>query len=25
VEPPLIDVWDYGWQNGSVTEVEPTS
>jgi uncharacterized damage-inducible protein DinB len=25
VEPPLIDVWDYGWQDGRVTETEPTS
>ena len=25
VEPPSIDVWDYGYQNGGVTEVEPTS
>jgi uncharacterized damage-inducible protein DinB len=25
VEPPLIDVWDFGWQNGSVVEVPPTS
>jgi uncharacterized damage-inducible protein DinB len=25
VEPPLIDVWDFGWQDGRVTEVPPTS
>jgi len=25
VEPPPIDVWDYGLQDGRVTETEPTS
>jgi uncharacterized damage-inducible protein DinB len=25
VEPPPIDVWDYGWQDGRVTETDPTS
>lgn len=25
VEPPLIDVWDFGLQNGRVVEVPPTS
>jgi uncharacterized damage-inducible protein DinB len=25
VEPPPIDVWDYGWQDGRVVETEPTS
>jgi uncharacterized damage-inducible protein DinB len=25
VEPPFIDVWDFGVQNGSVVEVPPTS
>ena len=25
IEPPYIDVWDFGEQNGSVTEIEPTS
>jgi uncharacterized damage-inducible protein DinB len=25
VEPPLIDVWDYGWEAGTVTEIPPTS
>jgi uncharacterized damage-inducible protein DinB len=25
VAPPDIDVWDYGWQNGLVVEVPPTS
>ena len=25
IEPPFIDVWDFGSQNGSVTEIEPTS
>jgi uncharacterized damage-inducible protein DinB len=25
VEPPDIDVWDFGMQNGRVTEVPPTS
>ena len=25
VEPPFIDVWDYGVQDGRVTETEPTS
>lgn len=23
VEPPLIDVWDFGWQDGRVVEIEP--
>ena len=25
IEPPLIDVWDFGEQNGRVVEVPPTS
>jgi len=25
VEPPSIDVWDFGWEDGRVTEVPPTS
>jgi uncharacterized damage-inducible protein DinB len=25
VEPPLIDLWDFGWQDGRVVEVEPSS
>jgi len=25
LEPPAIDVWDYGIQNGRVTEIPPTS
>ena len=25
IEPPAIDVWDYGMQNGRVTEVPPPS
>ena len=25
VEPPEIDVWDFGWQDGRVTETEPTA
>jgi uncharacterized damage-inducible protein DinB len=25
LEPPAIDVWDFGMQNGRVTEVPPTS
>ena len=25
LEPPLIDVWDYGWDAGTVTEIPPTS
>jgi uncharacterized damage-inducible protein DinB len=25
VEPPAIDVWDFGEQNGRVVEVPPTS
>ena len=25
VEPPPIDVWAYGWQDGRVIETEPTS
>ena len=25
VEPPFIDVWDFGLQDGSVTDVPPTS
>jgi uncharacterized damage-inducible protein DinB len=25
VEPPFIDVWDYGEQDGRVTETPPTS
>jgi uncharacterized damage-inducible protein DinB len=25
VEPPLIDVWDYGVEAGTVTEIPPTS
>jgi uncharacterized damage-inducible protein DinB len=25
VEPPPIDVWDYGWQDGRVTETDPTT
>ena len=25
IEPPLIDVWDFGEQDGRVTEVPPTS
>jgi uncharacterized damage-inducible protein DinB len=25
VEPPPIDVWDYGWQDGRVVETEPMS
>ena len=23
VEPPLIDVWDFGWEDGRVVEIEP--
>jgi uncharacterized damage-inducible protein DinB len=22
VEPPLIDVWDFGWEDGRVVEIE---
>ena len=25
VEPPAIDVWDFGWQDGRVVEISPTS
>ena len=25
VEPPSIDVWDFGWEGGRVVEVPPTS
>ena len=25
VEPPAIDVWDFGWQDGRVVEIPPTS
>jgi uncharacterized damage-inducible protein DinB len=25
VEPPLIDVWDFGWTDGRVVEIPPTS
>jgi uncharacterized damage-inducible protein DinB len=25
VEPPLIDLWDFGAENGNVTEIPPTS
>lgn len=25
IEPPFIDVWDFGAQDGSVTETEPTT
>jgi uncharacterized damage-inducible protein DinB len=25
IEPPLIDVWDYGWERGRVVETPPTS
>ena len=25
IEPPLIDVWDFGWEKGRVVEVPPTS
>jgi uncharacterized damage-inducible protein DinB len=25
IEPPPIDVWDYGWQDGRVFETEPMS
>jgi uncharacterized damage-inducible protein DinB len=25
IEPPYIDVWDFGEQNGSVTDLDPTS
>jgi uncharacterized damage-inducible protein DinB len=25
IEPPLIDVWDYGYEDGRVTETPPTS
>jgi uncharacterized damage-inducible protein DinB len=23
IEPPAIDVWDYAWQDGRLTETEP--
>jgi uncharacterized damage-inducible protein DinB len=25
VEPPAIDVWDFGWQDGRVVEIPPTA
>ena len=25
VEPPLIDVWDYAWDRGTLVEIEPSS
>jgi uncharacterized damage-inducible protein DinB len=25
IEPPSIDLWDFGWQDGRVVEVEPSS